>query len=163
MEISIASAFTPGALVGNASYVLFIASMAMRDIFRLRLLAPCSGATGIAYDAIWLLNPVGIFWVSSFTLVKRTQWIALSIERKRATLCQVALRDSAFSTLPNVDVLKLLAPAQRRTPEHLPSLIEKGRDVTYLYLAEHGQATVVLAKSKSRSVSREVSLERLDS
>jgi hypothetical protein len=146
MELSIASAFTLGGLVGNASYVLLIASMAMRDIFWLRLLALGSGVTGIAYDAIWLLNPVGIFWESCFTLVNLTQWIALSIERRRATLTpyQVALRDSVFPTLSNVDVLKLLALAQKRTPEHLPSLIEKGSEVTHLYLVEHGQATVVL-------------------
>ena len=51
MELTLESAFSAGGLLGNLSYLLLIASMAMRDIFWLRVLAIFSGLTGIAYEA----------------------------------------------------------------------------------------------------------------
>jgi CRP-like cAMP-binding protein len=148
MEMTIASAFTPGGLVGNLSYVLLIGSMAMRDIFLLRILAIFAGITGIAYGAIWLQDPVSVFWESCFTLVNLAQWIALVIERRKDSLTayQTALRDRVFPMLSNADFLKLLAVATKQTFAAAQALVESGREITSLYLIERGEAAVVVGE-----------------
>jgi len=75
MELTLESAFSTGGMVGNASYILLIASMLMRDMFWLRLLAIFSGIVGVCHDAIWLTDPVSTFWESLFTLINLVQWI----------------------------------------------------------------------------------------
>jgi len=71
-----------GGLVGNLSYILLIVSMAMRDIFWLRLFAICAGLMGAAYAYLWLNHPVGVFWELCFTLVNVVQWSVLLYERR---------------------------------------------------------------------------------
>ena len=141
--------FSAGGLVSNISYVLLIASMAMRNIFWLRILAIFSGLTGIAFDIFWTGNVSGIFWETCFTLVNLTQWIVLLVEKKRAFLSrdQVALRDSVFPTLSNTNMLKLLTLAQPQAfaPDHV--LTEKDRSVSTLYLIERGEASVVVGET----------------
>ncbi len=146
LDIAQIDPFSAGGLVSNLSYVLLIASMAMRNIFWLRILAIFSGLTGIAFDVFWTGNISGIFWESCFTLVNLTQWIVLLVEKKRAYLSreQVALRDRVFPTLSNTQMLKLLGLAEPREYAVNHVLTENGRDVSTLYLVESGEASVVV-------------------
>ncbi|MGB5398015.1 MAG: cyclic nucleotide-binding domain-containing protein [Gammaproteobacteria bacterium] len=146
MELTIESIFTAGGLVGNLSYILLIISMAMRDIFWLRALAILSGIAGLCYDVVWLHNPVGAFWEACFILVNLLQWLWLLYEKKRSLLTppQSLLRDQVFPVLSSLDFLKLLATASRRKFENGQVLVNKGSEVTRLYLVEHGEAIVAL-------------------
>ncbi len=146
LDITQIDPFSTGGLVSNLSYVLLIASMAMRNIFWLRILAIFSGLTGIAFDVFWTGNISGIFWETCFTLVNLTQWIVLLVEKKRAYLSreQVALRDRVFPTLSNTHMLKLLALAEPHTFTVDRVLTENGREVSTVYLIELGEASVVV-------------------
>jgi hypothetical protein len=73
LDYWIDSAFSVGGFVGHLSYVLLVISMLMRDISLLRLLVIASALTGIAYDLIWLRNPVGVFWEGLLLLVNSGQ------------------------------------------------------------------------------------------
>ena len=146
MELTIESIFTAGGMVGNLSYLLLIISMAMRDIFWLRALAILSGIAGLSYDVVWLLNPVGAFWETCFILVNLFQWLWLLYEKKRSLLTppQVLLRDQVFPVLTNVDFLRLIATADRRVFDKGQTLVEKGSEVSQLFLVERGEAVVML-------------------
>jgi hypothetical protein len=146
MELTIESIFTAGGLVGNLSYILLIISMAMRDIFWLRALAILSGIAGLSYDVVWLYNPVGAFWETCFILVNLFQWLWLLYEKKRSLLTppQSLLRDQVFPVLSSLDFLKLLETASRCSFENGQVLVNKGTEVTRLYLVEHGEAIVAL-------------------
>jgi hypothetical protein len=67
------AAFSTGGFVGHLSYVLLIISMMMRDITYLRLFVIASALVGIAYDLVWLRNPVGVFWEGALLLVNLVQ------------------------------------------------------------------------------------------
>ena len=110
MELTVDSLFTPGGLVGNLSYILLIVSMSMRDIFWLRIIAIFSGLTGIAYDVVWLSDPVGAFWESAFTLVNVVQWMWLVRERQGGLLSaeEELLRKLLFPTLSKSNFRKFL-------------------------------------------------------
>lgn len=146
MDSALIDPLSTGGIVSNISYVLLIASMAMRNIFWLRILAICSGLAGIAFDVFWTGNVSGIFWETCFTLVNLTQWIVLLIEKRRAYLSreQAALRDSVFPTLSNTDMLKLLAIAEPRAFDPGRALTENGGKVSTLYLIERGEASVIV-------------------
>lgn len=146
LDIAQIDPFSTGGMVSNLSYVLLIASMAMRNIFWLRILAICSGLTGIAFDVFWTGNISGIFWETCFTVVNLAQWIVLLVEKKRAYLSrdQVALRDRVFPTLSNTHMLKLLALAKPHAFIVDRVLTENGRDISTLYLVERGEASVVV-------------------
>lgn len=73
-----------GGLVGHLSYVLLVVSMMMRDMSALRLLVVASALTGIAYDLIWLRNPVGVFWEGLLLLVNVVQLYLLWRRDRRA-------------------------------------------------------------------------------
>lgn len=150
MELTIESALSPGGLVGNLSYILLIMSMAMRDIFWLRVLAILSGLTGIAYDVVWLQDPVGTFWESLFTLVNLFQWLWLLYDRKRVYLTadQVRIRDRVFPVLSNQEFLKIFAIARRQLFSPGQHLLEQGQKVSRLYLIDRGEAEVLLGDTR---------------
>ncbi len=146
MELTLESALSPGGLVGNLSYMLLIASMAMRDIFWLRILAIFSGLTGITYDVVWLQDPVGTFWESMFTLVNLIQWAWLWYEKKQVFLTeeQHSIRDRVFPVLGNLEFLKIISIARPHSFADGTHLLEIGDTVSRLYLVETGQAEVSL-------------------
>jgi CRP-like cAMP-binding protein len=146
MELTLESALSPGGMVGNLTYILLIISMAMRDIFWLRVFAIFSGLAGILYAVIWLHDPVGTFWESLFMAVNLLQWAWLVYEKKRATLTseQAAMRDRVFPVLSNREFLKILAIAERQEFARDEHLIEQGNEVVRLYLVEQGEAAVML-------------------
>lgn len=73
MQYWIDAAFSTGGFVGHLSYILLVVSMLMRDISMLRLLVIASALAGIAYDLVWLRNPVGVFWEGLLLLVNVVQ------------------------------------------------------------------------------------------
>ncbi|MDI3338213.1 cyclic nucleotide-binding domain-containing protein [Defluviimonas aestuarii] len=73
MELTLESAFSTGGLVGHLSYLLLVLSMMMRVMWILRVLVIASALVAIAYDLIWLKDPVGVFWESLLVLVNIVQ------------------------------------------------------------------------------------------
>ena len=144
MELSIDSLFSAGGLVGNLSYVLLIVSMAMRDIFWLRLIAIFSGVTGVAYDALWLYDPVGVFWESCFTLVNAFQWAWLVYDKRNAILSleEERLREFLFPSLEKPIFRKLLDVGAVRDVPANTDLTRQGEPVPRLLLITHGSADV---------------------
>jgi CRP-like cAMP-binding protein len=113
----------------------------------LRLIAIMSGLTGVAYDAFWLQDPVGVFWESCFTLVNLVQWAWLVFEKRRGAMTTdearlklflfPALPDAAFRRL--LDIAKLVeAPAGTR-------LAQQGEEVSNLIMLTDGVADIQVA------------------
>jgi hypothetical protein len=77
MELTLESAFSVGGLVGHTSYLLLVVSMLMRRMFWLRVFVIASALVAITYDAVWLKDPVGVFWETTLVLVNIVQIILL--------------------------------------------------------------------------------------
>lgn len=150
MELTLESAFSPGGLLGNASYVLLIWSMAMRNMFWLRCLAILSGLTGIAYDAIWLHDPVGTFWESCFTLTNIVQWLILvNQERKlKLTAEEVSLWKKYFSDLDARECKQLLAKSTQISGKSGDVIISQGEIVDRIYVMLSGKMEIKLHGEK---------------
>ena len=144
MELTLESALSPGGMVGNASYLLLIASMAMRDILWLRCLAIASGVTGIAYDAIWLSDPVGVFWESCFTLTNVIQWWLLVREQRklRLTATERGLWHNYFSNLSQAECKRLLLASRTVSGKAGDVLIANGQIVDHLYMLVEGEVSI---------------------
>lgn len=84
MELTLESALSPGGMVGHLSYLLLVISMCMRSMTWLRILVIASAFTAIAYDTIWLKDPVGVFWETLLVTVNIIQ-IAREWLRERRT------------------------------------------------------------------------------
>ena len=85
MDLSLDSALSLGGAVGHLSYFLLVLSMLMRRIGALRVLAIGSAIAGITYDAVWLKDPVGVFWESLLLMVNLGQLGLMHMENRRAT------------------------------------------------------------------------------
>ena len=144
MELTIESAFSTGGLVGNASYVLLILSMAMRDVKWLRILAIGSGLTGIAYDAFWLYDPVGLFWETCFTLTNVVQWALLVRDERRLRLGvnELGLWQQFFSNLTETECKQLLLASQIIEGNAGKVLIERGQPVAHVYMVLEGEVDI---------------------
>ena len=149
MELSLESLLSPGGLLGNLSYVLLIVSMAMRDMFWLRLIAIGSGLTGIAYDAWWLHNPVGVFWESCFTLVNVVQWGLLLRERKRVALTpdESRLKLFLFPSISDGAFRRLLGIATLHEAPRGTVLIRQGERVERLIVLTDGVADIQVGET----------------
>lgn len=84
MELSLESALSTGGFVGHLSYLLLVISMLMRDITWLRIFVIGSAAVGIAYDGIWLSNPVGVFWEALLLIINIVQIALIWRSNRRA-------------------------------------------------------------------------------
>ncbi|MEM8539076.1 MAG: cyclic nucleotide-binding domain-containing protein [Pseudomonadota bacterium] len=73
MEMTFESAFSTGGLVGHLSYVLLITSMLMRSMLWLLLFLIGYSLVSITYGAIWLKDPVSVFWESVLVVVNIIQ------------------------------------------------------------------------------------------
>jgi CRP-like cAMP-binding protein len=135
-----------GKLVGNLSYILLIASMAMRDIFWLRFLAILAGLAGAAYAAIWMNNAVGTFWELLFTAVNVAQWLWLLYERRNQNLTpeQLKIKEEVFPLLTMSDYRKLLNSAEEMVFLLGDELLTEGQNVPYVFLVLEGEAAVMI-------------------
>ncbi len=67
----------PVILFGHFTYFLLIASMLMRRMVTLRLLAVASGLAKIVYRAVFVLDPVSVLWETIFVLVNVIQLLII--------------------------------------------------------------------------------------
>jgi hypothetical protein len=67
----------PVILFGHFTYFLLIASMLMRRMVTLRLLAVASGLAKIVYRAVFVLDPVSVLWETIFVLVNVAQLVII--------------------------------------------------------------------------------------
>ena len=73
MELTLESALSPGAMVGHFAYLLLVISMLMRSITWLRIFVILSAIVALAYGAIWLNDPVTVFWEATLIVVNIVQ------------------------------------------------------------------------------------------
>ncbi len=144
MELTFESMFSPAGMLGNASYILLILSMAMRNMLWLRILAVFSGITGIIYDAFILHDPVGTFWESAFTLVNLIQWTWLSIEKRKLKLSSEE-RELKHKFFPHIDDTELkqlfnCSTFKNFTPD--TKLTRQGEKVENLYMITEGKVDI---------------------
>ncbi len=144
MELSLESMFSPSGLLGNASYVLLILSMAMRNMFWLRILAVFSGITGIIYDAFILHDPVGTFWESCFTLVNLVQWAWLNRERRALKLNQdeLNIKHRFFENVTDIELKQLFNCSEFITLNIGENLTVQGKKVENLFMLTQGNVTI---------------------
>lgn len=144
MELTLDSMFSPGGLLGNTSYILLILSMAMRNMFWLRILAIFSGITGIIYDAFLLHDPVGTFWESCFTLVNMVQWVWLSAERSALKLDsdERKLKQKFFSTVSDIELKQLFNCSEFITLKVGENLTKQGEIVENLFMLTQGNVNI---------------------
>lgn len=110
MELTLESAFSTGGIVGHLSYLLLIVSMLMRRLGPLRLFVILSALVAILYDAVWLKDPVGLFWESLLVAVNIAQ-LALAWRanrRARFTPEERALLDARLPDLGDGEARRLL-------------------------------------------------------
>jgi hypothetical protein len=93
VHLTLESAFSTGALVGHAGYVLLILSMLMTRMTWLRILAIGAGLLQAAYYILWLHDPVGTFWESLFVLTNAGQ---LGIAAYRNSMARFSPDERAF-------------------------------------------------------------------
>lgn len=130
MELTLESALSPGGLVGHLSYILLITSMLMRSMIRLRIFVIGYAIVSIIYGAVWLKDPVSVFWESILVLVNVVQILREWLQEHRARFSPeeedfVALR---FPTLSRARARELLnlgfwmdgAPGTQLTTEGTP-------------------------------------------
>ncbi len=110
MELSLQSIFSPGAMVGHASYGLLILSMLMTRIVWLRVFAIGSGLVGLTYNVFWIFDPVGMFWESTFVLTNVGQILLIAYRNKitRFTAEERAFYETAVPDLDPSQVRQLL-------------------------------------------------------
>jgi hypothetical protein len=146
LELTIDALLSDGRWVGNLGYLLLIASMAMRDIFWLRLLAIFSGLAGATYDFVWLHDPIGTFWELCFTLVNVIQWTWLLYERRHKVLSpeEAKLKSEVFPMLSVADFRRLIANAETMTFLRGDILLRQGDEVHAVFLILTGEADIVL-------------------
>lgn len=147
MDLTLASAFSLGGFVGHGAYLLLVISMLMRRMSMLRAFVILSALVAIAYDLIWLRDPVGVFWETLLVLVNAVQ-LTLSWQRNRSA--RFSEEDIAFTathlpTLSRSQHRDLLDQGLWISAEPGVVLTTEGVPVDQLvYLAE-GQAEVVSA------------------
>ena len=67
----------PVTLFGHFTYFLLIASMLMRRMVTLRILAVASGIAKIVYRAFFVLDPVSVLWETIFVIVNVVQLLII--------------------------------------------------------------------------------------
>lgn len=67
----------PAILFGHFTYALLIASMLMRRMVWLRVLAVGSGLSKVFYRSVLVFDPVSVFWESVFVLVNVVQLLII--------------------------------------------------------------------------------------
>ena len=106
---------SPGKLVGHLSYMLLVASMMMRSMKWLRIIAVSAGVISAVYGYFWLKDFVTVFWEVVFVTTNLVQLLLLEWANKRA---------------------KFSEDEQRFVAEALPH-VEKAHARNLLKLAEH--------------------------
>jgi hypothetical protein len=107
LHFTFESAFSIGALIGHAGYVLLIVSMLMTRMTWLRILAIGAGILEATYYIGWLNDPVGAFWETMFVLTNAGQ---LGIAAYRNSMARFSPDERAFYEI----AVPTLEPAEAR-------------------------------------------------
>lgn len=146
MELTLESAMSTGALVGHLSYLLLVVSMIMRVMWVLRVLVILSAFAAIAYDMIWLKDPVGVFWESLLVLVNIVQLSVTYFQNRgqKFDTLESSFVHSAFPGLSNTLKRKILRHGEWEVVGVGTELTRAGEPVRHLiYLAE-GEAEITV-------------------
>ena len=135
---------TPGKLVGHLSYVLLIASMLMRSMKRLRIVAVSAGVVSALYGYFWLRDYVTVFWEVIFVATNLGQLLLIEWENRRA---QFSADEDRFiaKVLPDVErahAKRLLRIAEQRSYEADDRILEEGQPVPELIFVLEGAVRI---------------------
>jgi len=147
MELTVAAALSPGAMLGHLSYLLLIVSMLATKMVWLRLLVIASALPAIAFDLFWLENPVGVFWRVMLVAVNVVQLVRLLSADLRARFRpeEQALRDDLGPILSPGEIRGLLdAGAWVDLPDG-SVLTEEGVRPAALHFVAAGEVAVLRA------------------
>lgn len=129
----------PVVLFGHFTYALLIASMLMRKMVPLRILAVAAGLAKIVYRGVLIFDPVSVMWETVFVSVNIAQLIAIWYYTYHHRFREEH-RHFAESMPPGIDKSAIkrlldLAEARERAPGDV--LTEEGRAVEELtYIAD---------------------------
>jgi CRP-like cAMP-binding protein len=147
LNFTLEAAFSPGALVGHAGYVLLITSMLMTRMTWLRVLAIGSGILEALYYIVWLNDPVGAFWETMFVLTNVAQ-LAIMIyanSMARFTPDERAFYDMAVPGLDPADARRLIKSGRWATAEPGMALAKEGEVVPDLAFIASGEVAITVS------------------
>ncbi len=145
MELTLESAFSTGGMVGHTSYLLLVISMLMRQINLLRIFVIASSFVAIAYDVIWLKDPVGVFWESLLVAVNIVQLTIIYFENRMVRFSpeEEAFRTAWLADMEKGDCRRLLAKGLWVAGEPGTELTREGEPVPHLIYLSEGEAAIL--------------------
>ena len=144
MHVMFNSAFSLGALVGHAGYVLLILSMLMTRMLWLRIIAIGAGTLQALYYGVWLNDPVGTFWETIFVLTNVGQLAIMTWRNGKArfTADERAFYEIAVPDLEPADVRRLLQAGRWVDAPPGTVLAEEGKPVPDLAFLVTGEVDI---------------------
>lgn len=137
----------PVILFGHFTYALLVASMLMRRMVWLRVLAVASGVTKIAYRAFFVIDPVSVLWETVFVLVNVIQLLIIWYYEYRHRFSDEQAHFAA-SMPPNVErraIRKMLGFSRLIDVEEGKAITTEGQPVKDLVYIASGVAKVETA------------------
>ena len=135
--------FNPTNIAGHISYTLLIASMLMRRMLYLRILAISAGTFSAIYYII-VDDPISLFWETLFTLVNLVQLIILHIENLRGSFSheEQAFIDDVLSGVERGQARRLVKLGAWTEVNEDMVLIREDTTPTHLFYVVKGHAHV---------------------
>src|ERR1043166_3414400 len=137
-------------LVGNIEYILLVISMMMTSMIWLRSLAIASGGAGFVYSALWLHDPIGVFWETAFTSVNIVQLLLIKYRNVTALFSEDdrELYIQIFPQLEPYQMRRLLKTGKWTTAPAGSELTRQGVLVSHLYFLSSGSLEVLVGSVK---------------
>lgn len=144
MELTLESALSPGAMVGHFAYLLLVISMLMRSITWLRIFVILSAIVALVYGAVWLNDPVTVFWEGMLIVVNVVQIAIIWHANRRAQFNddERKLVSERLPTLSPREARKLLDMGMWIDADTGTDLTEQGKPVRHLVYLLSGEATI---------------------
>ncbi|MEM8750017.1 MAG: cyclic nucleotide-binding domain-containing protein [Pseudomonadota bacterium] len=135
---------SPGKLVGHLSYMLLVASMMMRSMKWLRIIAISAGVVSAVYGYFWLKDFVTVFWEVVFVSVNLIQLLILEVENRRAKFSDYEQRfiECALPGVEKAHAKRLLKRASLVEYEPGTILTHEGEVVTKLHFILEGAVRI---------------------
>lgn len=132
-------------MVGHLSYFLLVISMLMRDITWLRIFVILSALVAITYDAVWLKDPVGVFWETLLVIVNIAQIALIWWQNRRARFSpeETRLIAARLSVLDPHAARRLLDMGEWRNGAPGLVLTEQDKPVQHLTFIAQGSAEIL--------------------
>lgn len=144
LDIVAAETATPGKLVGHLSYILLVASMMMRSMRALRVVAITAGIVSAIYGWFFLRDLVTVFWEVVFVTVNLAQLLIMAIANRRARFDAEQERFVA-AALPGVEkgvATRVLRLARHIDIEEDTVLTREGEAASSMWFVLRGAARV---------------------